>query len=93
MSKKLVIELPDDLVTFAEEKVSAGEYGSLDEAVAAGVRNLHDHDQMIERWVREEVVPSYDQWVADGKPTRSTEEVFADLEARIRDAASRKAVL
>lgn len=91
MSKKLVIELPDDLVTFAEAKVSAGEYGSLDEAVAAGVRNLHDHDQMIERWVREEVVPSYDKWVADGKPTLSEEEVFAAVEAGIVEAARRKA--
>lgn len=90
MSKKLTVELPEDLLAFAAAKVAAGEFASLDEAVAAGVRNLQAEDAAIDRWVREEVVPSYEQWVADGKPTRSSDEVFADLEARIRSRASRR---
>ena len=91
MSKKLTIELPDELVTYARAKVAAGDYGTVDEAIAAGVSNLRDEDAMIDRWVKEEVMPSYEQWVADGKPTRSSEEVFDALEARIRKRAARKA--
>jgi antitoxin ParD1/3/4 len=91
MSKKLTIELPEELANYASAKVTAGEYASLDEAVAAGMRELKDNDDFIDRWVREEVIPSYEKWVADGKPTRSSDEVFADLEARIRERAARKA--
>lgn len=87
----MTIELSDELASFAQAKVAAGEYASLDEAVAAGVRNLQDHDAMIERWFREEVIPSYDQWIADGKPTRSSDEVFRDLEVRIKARTARKA--
>lgn len=91
MSKKLTIELPDELVTYAEAKVASGDYRTFDEAVAAGISNLRDEDAMIDRWVKEEVMPSYDQWVADGKPTRSSDDVFDALEARIKERAARKA--
>ena len=91
MTKRVTIDLPDDLVSFAEAKVAAGEYVSLDAAVAAGVQGLQQEDQQVDGWVREEVVPSFHQWVADGKPTRSSDEVFADLEARIRAQAAFKA--
>jgi antitoxin ParD1/3/4 len=91
MSKKLTIELPDELVAYAKAKVAAGDYGTVDEAIAAGVSNLRDEDAMIDRWVKEEVMPSYEQWVADGKPTRSSEDVFDALEERIKKRAARKA--
>jgi len=91
MSKKLTIELSDDLATFAEAKVAAGEYGSVDEAVADGVQRLKDYDALIDRWLKEEVIPSYEQWLADGKPTLTEDEVFASVEAAIEEAAQRKA--
>lgn len=91
MSKKLTIELPDELATYAQAKVALGEYVSIDEAVAAGVRNLKDHDAAIDRWVKEEVIPSYNQWVADGKPVLTEDEVSASVEAAIAEATQRKA--
>lgn len=91
MSKKLTVELPDELATYAQAKVASGEYGSIDEAVADGVRKLRERDTAIDRWVNEEVIPSYDQWVADGKPVLDEDEVFASVEAAIEEAARRKA--
>lgn len=90
MSKKLTIELPDELVTYAEGKVAAGEYGTFDEAIAAGVSTLRSEDEAIDRWVKDEVLPSYRQWISDRKPTRSSDEVFDALETRIRERAARK---
>lgn len=91
MSKRVTIEIPDDLAEFAEAKVSAGEFASVDEAIAAGVQSLKDHDAMIDRWIKEEVIPSYEKWVADGKPVLTEDEVFASVEAAIEEAARRKA--
>lgn len=91
MSKRVSIEIPDDLAEFAEAKVSAGEFASVDEAIAAGVQSLKDHDAMIDRWIKEEVIPSYEKWVADGKPVLTEDEVFASVEAAIEEAARRKA--
>ena len=91
MSTKLTIELPEDLADYAQAKVDSGAYGSLDEAVAAGMRELKDYDDGIELWLREKVIPSHDQWVADGKPVLTEEDVLASVEAAIVEAAHRKA--
>lgn len=91
MSKKLTIELPEDLASFAEAKVASGAYGSLGEAVLAGVRGLKDQDEFIDRWVKEEVIPSHERWVAKGRPVLTEDEVFASVEAAIEEAARRKA--
>ena len=91
MSKKLTIELPEELANYASAKVTAGEYASLDDAVAAGMRKLKDHDDFIDRWVREEVIPSYEKWLADGKPVLTEEEVSDSVEAAIEAAEQRKA--
>ena len=91
MSKKLTIELPDDLASYADAKVTAGEFASLDDAVSAAMRGLKDHDDFIDRWVREEVIPSYDKWVADGRPVFTEDEVSEAVEAAIIAAEQHKA--
>ena len=91
MTKRVTIDLPDDLVSFAEAKVAAGEYVSLDAAVAAGVQGLQQKDARLERWLREEVIPEYDQWIADGKPVFTEEETFALVEEAIAEVERRKA--
>lgn len=39
------IQLPDDLQAFAEERVRAGEYGSVDEVASAALRLLRRRDE------------------------------------------------
>ena len=91
MNRKLTVKLPEDLIAFATAKVAAGEFASMDEAVAAGMRNLQAEDAALDRWVEEEVVPSYEQWVVDGRPVLTEEEVSASVERAIEEAARRKA--
>ena len=91
MSEKRTIELSPEQASFIDAKIAAGEFESPEQAVAAGIQNLQDHDAMIERWLQEEVIPSYDRWVADGKPTLSEDEVFESVERAISEAATRKA--
>lgn len=87
MSKTVTVQIPDDLAEFAQAKVAAGEFASVDEAIAAGVQALRSHDALIDRWVREEVLPSYERWVAEGKPVLTEDEVDAAVEAAIVESA------
>lgn len=71
-TRRLDIELPKDLADAVEARVSAGEYASVSDVVADGLRALAEReddpawDAEVERWLREEVVPTA-QRVREGK--------------------------
>lgn len=88
---KRTFSLSADQSAFIDEKVAAGGYASSSEVVREGLRVLQAREAQIDKWMVEDVIPSYEKWLADGKPTRPAEEVFSDLEARIRDRTARKA--
>ena len=83
MTKRVTIDLPEDLVRFAEAKVAAGEYASLDAAIAAGVQGLQQADAQLERSLRDEVAPDYDAWLANPDNVLTEDEVFDELEAEL----------
>ena len=83
MTKRVTIDLPEDLVRFAEAKVAAGEYASLDAAIAAGVQGLQQADAQLERLLRDEVAPDYDAWLANPDNVLTEDEVFDELEAEL----------
>jgi antitoxin ParD1/3/4 len=59
-----------------------GAYATASEVVRAGLRALQERDSAVERWLRNEVLPTYDSMRADralGIPARS---VFAGVRAR-----------
>lgn len=87
-TRRLDIELPEDLADAVEARVSAGEYASVSDVVADGLRALAEReddpawDAEVERWLREEVVPTA-QRVREGKERLySPEEVLLELESR-----------
>jgi len=47
--------------------------------IRAGLRALQERDDAVERWLREEVAPTYDRMKADPKRARPAKEVFARL--------------
>ncbi|MGH7084294.1 MAG: ribbon-helix-helix domain-containing protein, partial [Acetobacteraceae bacterium] len=49
--------------------VAKGIYASASEVVRAGLRALQERDAAVERWLREEVAPTYDAMQAD--PSRA----------------------
>ena len=83
MTKRVTIDLPEDLVRFAEAKVAAGEYASLDAAIAAGVQGLQQADAQLERLLRNEVAPDHDAWLANPDNVLTEDEVFDELEAEL----------
>ena len=83
MTNRVTIDLPEDLVRFAEAKVAAGEYASLDAAIAAGVQGLQQADAQLERLLRDEVAPDYDAWWANPDDVLTEDEVFDELDAEL----------
>lgn len=88
---KRTFSLPSEQSRYIDKQVDLGTYGSASEVVRAGLRALQERDAVIERWLIEEVAPTYDAMMADPSREIPIEEVFANLSAhhekRLRDKA------
>ena len=67
-TQQFSITLPLDMAEAVKRKVKSGAYASISEVVRDGVRALLERDAAVERWLREEVVPDHQEYVAD--PTK-----------------------
>ena len=61
--------------------MASGAYATASEVVRAGLRALQERDTVVERWLREEVVPVAAAMEADPSRGIPAEEVFAELRA------------
>ena len=86
-TRRITIDLPEDLALQMDAEVSAGAYASEADLV---IFSLDAHfsasrydgsDPVIERWLVEEVGPTYDAYKADPSRLLTEEEVFAGLQA------------
>lgn len=82
--EKRTISLPAEHAEFIDAKVASGDYASASEVVRAGLRALQERDAAIEKWLREEVAPTYDAYKADPSKVRllSMDEVRDRLRKR-----------
>ncbi|MFL9842188.1 type II toxin-antitoxin system ParD family antitoxin [Sphingomonas sp. ST-64] len=80
-TRRLDIELPEDLADAVEARVSAGEYASVSEVVEEGLRALatRDDDPARMAWEREELAAAYDAWKADPGAVMTVDEVRRKL--------------
>lgn len=79
---KRTFSLSEEQSEFIDVQVERGAYASASEVVRAGIRALQERDAVIEKWLREEVAPTYDKAIADPSRGIPAEEVFAHMRAK-----------
>ncbi|MDX8456231.1 type II toxin-antitoxin system ParD family antitoxin [Bradyrhizobium sp. Arg314] len=61
-TEKRTFSLPAEQAAFIDQLVRSGTYATSSEVIRAGLRALQERDAAVERWLREEVAPTYDAW-------------------------------
>ncbi|WP_296746807.1 type II toxin-antitoxin system ParD family antitoxin [Mesorhizobium sp.] len=87
-TEKRTFSLPAEQAAFIDQLVQSGAYATSSEVIRAGLRALQERDAAVERWLREEVAPTYDAWKASPGKGISPEEMAE--RARKRHGTSRK---
>lgn len=80
--EKRTISLPPQHAAYVDELVASGAYGSVSEVVRAGLRALQDRDAAVEKWLREEVVATYDAMIANPERAIPADSVFEEIRRR-----------
>ena len=75
--EKRTFSLPAEQAAFIDARVASGAFASASEVVRAGLRALQERDAAVERWLREEVAPTYDAMKADPARALSGDELLA----------------
>jgi antitoxin ParD1/3/4 len=78
------ITLPHDMAAMVKAKVASGEYATESEVIRDGLRALQARDAAVEKWLRDEVAKSYDEYAADPSTGIPAEEIMARLRASYR---------
>lgn len=80
-TQQLSITLTKEQAQMVKAKVESGEYASESEVIREGLRYLQERDRAFEKWLREEVVPAYEEWKADPSTAIPLDQVVAELRA------------
>lgn len=84
-TRRLEIELPEELAESVSAQVASGRFSNESEAVASALMLLREQDEdELEDWVRKKLAAAYDKWKADPGAVFSAAEVRAHLEERRR---------
>lgn len=78
-TQSLSVTLPLEMAKMVKAKVSSGEYASESEVIRDGLRALQARDAAIEKWLIEEVAPTYDAVMNGTEPLLSAEESIRQL--------------
>lgn len=79
--EKRTISLPVQHAAFIDAQVASGSFASVSEVVRAGLRALQERDAAVEKWLREEVAPSFDAMQANPERGLSAASVFDEIRA------------
>ncbi|MGH7101825.1 MAG: type II toxin-antitoxin system ParD family antitoxin [Acetobacteraceae bacterium] len=79
--EKRTVSLPAELARYIDTQVAKGIYASASEMVRAGLRALQEGDAGFERWLREEIAPTYDAMQADPSGAIPATRVLQNLRA------------
>ncbi|WHO71093.1 type II toxin-antitoxin system ParD family antitoxin [Rhizobium sp. BT03] len=88
-TQSLSITLPIEMAEMVKAKVASGEYATESEVIRDGLRTLAARDAAVERWLREDVAPVYDELKAHPERSVSLEEAFEGVGKRIKSIAAK----
>ncbi|MBZ5762276.1 type II toxin-antitoxin system ParD family antitoxin [Rhizobium sp. VS19-DR104.2] len=88
-TQPLTITLPLEMAQMVKAKVTSGEYATESEVIRDGLRTLAARDAAVEKWLSEEVVPTYDRYKANPNRTVGMDEAFEGFDKRISDLATK----
>lgn len=89
-TQSLSITLPIDMAEMVKSKVASGEYATESEVIRDGLRTLAARDAAVDRWLRDEVAPTYDAHKADPSRAVPLDEGMAQVRARIAKGEGRR---
>lgn len=78
-TQQLSITLPNEMAELVRAKVATGEYATESEVIRDGLRTLLARERIVENWLRQQVVPTYDALEADPSRAVSVGHVKAAL--------------
>jgi antitoxin ParD1/3/4 len=78
-TEKRTVSLSAEQAAFIDAQVASGAYATASEVVRDGLRALQARDAAIERWLREEVAPAYDEMKAHPERAISGEQWLEDV--------------
>lgn len=90
-TRQLSITLPTAMADMVRDQVASGAYASESEVIREGLRSLQERNQAIERWLREEVVPTLHAYESNPSRGRPIEEAFDRVIAGLRAKEKAKA--
>jgi putative addiction module CopG family antidote len=79
-TRQMSITLPVEMADSVRAKVASGDYASESEVIREGLRALEARDEAVERWLRTEVVATYEEMKAHPERGIPAEEVRANIE-------------
>lgn len=82
-TQSLSITLPLEMAQMVKDKVASGEYATESEVIRDGLRSLVARDAAMEKWLRDEVVPTIEALDTGTMSTMPLEEVRKRLHTRI----------
>lgn len=80
-AEKRTVSLSAEQAAFIDAQVASGAYATASEVVRDGLRALQARDAAIERWLREEVVATYDEMKAHPERGVPLEDVLREIHA------------
>lgn len=89
MTVRREFELSEDDIAFIDRKAGDGAV-DVNELVGRAIKMLRSEEEAIDRWVREEVLPTYERWKAGGEKSYPADEVFDRIQEHIRTRTASK---
>ena len=85
-TQQMSITLPVEMAKLIKERVANGKYATESEVIREGLRALQDREAAVERWLREEVAPTYDALVKDPNRSKDLKAVKAQMASFMDEA-------